>query len=85
MLLVFCWNKPATVADARDELGQAAVKIADGGAQSTIDKIDLSEFAILLVSLSGSIPERSPLRLASDRRTGWRGCRRSSTRASPKP
>ncbi|WP_179380305.1 efflux RND transporter permease subunit [Jannaschia marina] len=62
----FGWDKSATIADVRDKMGQAEAEFPDGAEQYTIDEINFSEFPILIVSLSGSAPERTLLRLASD-------------------
>ncbi|SDZ27514.1 multidrug efflux pump [Jannaschia faecimaris] len=62
----FGWDKSATIADVRDKMGQAEAEFPDGAEQYIIDEINFSEFPILIVSLSGSAPERTLLRLASD-------------------
>ncbi|WP_299817303.1 efflux RND transporter permease subunit [uncultured Jannaschia sp.] len=62
----FGWDKNATIADVRDKMGQAEAEFPDGAEQYTISEINFSEFPILIVSLSGSAPERTLLRLADD-------------------
>ncbi|CTQ31831.1 efflux RND transporter permease subunit [Jannaschia rubra] len=62
----FGWDKSATIADVRDKMGQAEAEFPDGAEQYTINEINFSEFPILIVSLSGSAPERTLLRLAGD-------------------
>ncbi|CTQ51105.1 efflux RND transporter permease subunit [Jannaschia donghaensis] len=62
----FGWDKSATIADVRDKMGQAESEFPDGAEQYTIDEINFSEFPILIVSLAGSAPERTLLRLASN-------------------
>ena len=60
----FGWDKSATIADVRDKMGQAEGDFPDGADQYTIEEINFSEFPILVISLSGSAPERTLLRLA---------------------
>ncbi|WP_339645258.1 efflux RND transporter permease subunit [Jannaschia helgolandensis] len=62
----FGWDKSATIADVRDKMGQAEADFPDGAEQYTINEINFSEFPILIVSLSGSAPERTLLRLANE-------------------
>ena len=50
---VFGWDIPATIADYRDKIDLAEVTFPNGAEQSIIDGIDLSEFSIVLASLSG--------------------------------
>jgi multidrug efflux pump len=62
----FDWNREATLADLRDRVTKAEASFPEGAEQWTITEINFSEFPILVVSLSGSLPERSLLRLAKD-------------------
>ncbi|CUH28958.1 Toluene efflux pump membrane transporter TtgE [Jannaschia seosinensis] len=62
----FGWNKSATIADVRDKMSQAEAEFPAGAEQYLIEEINFSEFPILIVSLSGTAPERTLLRLASD-------------------
>jgi len=62
----FGWDKQATLADVRDKLNQAEAEFPSAAETATITEINLSEFPILVVSLSGAVPERTLVRLAKD-------------------
>ncbi|PIB24366.1 acriflavine resistance protein B [Amylibacter kogurei] len=62
----FGWDKSAVIADVRDKVNQAEADFPDGADQYTINEINFSEFPIVVVSLSGDIPERTMLRVATD-------------------
>ncbi len=65
----FGWDKSAILADVRDRVTKAEASFPDGAEQYTISEINFSEFPILVVSLSGAVPERSLLRVAKDLQT----------------
>ena len=69
----FGWDKSATIADVRDKMNQAEAEFPEGGEQYEISEINFSEFPILVVSLSGPVPERTLLRLAQDLQTELEG------------
>ena len=60
------WDKQALVTDVRDEVDQAKADFPDAAEEPTINEVNLSEFPVLVVSLSGAVPERTLLRLAKD-------------------
>ncbi|MEM9431629.1 MAG: efflux RND transporter permease subunit [Pseudomonadota bacterium] len=60
----FGWDKSATLADVRDKANQAEAEFPSGAEQYSITEINFSEFPILVVSLSGEVPERTLLRQA---------------------
>ncbi len=62
----FGWDRTATLADVRDRVSKAQAKFPEGADQYTISEINFSEFPILVVSLSGSVPERTLLRVAKE-------------------
>ncbi|WP_424933604.1 efflux RND transporter permease subunit [Amaricoccus macauensis] len=62
----FGWDKNATLADVRDRVDRAQAEFPDGAEQYSVNEINFSEFPILVVSLSGSVPERTLLRLAKE-------------------
>lgn len=62
----FGWDKNATIAEVRDKVSQAEAEFPDGAEQITINEINFSEFPILVVALSGQIPERTLLRVAKN-------------------
>ncbi|MEM7236581.1 MAG: efflux RND transporter permease subunit, partial [Pseudomonadota bacterium] len=62
----FDWDKQATLANVRDKLDQAEAEFPDDAEQATITEINLSQFPVLTISLSGEAPERMMTRLAKD-------------------
>ena len=52
----FEWDKQATLADVRDRVAQAKVDFPEDALEPTINEINLSEFPVLVVSLSGAVP-----------------------------
>ena len=62
----FGWDKQATLSEVRDKLDQAEAEFPATAEQSTITEVNLSEFPVVVVSLSGEVPERTLLRLAKD-------------------
>jgi len=62
----FGWDKQATLADVRDKVDQAKADFPDDADAPTISEINLSQFPILIVSLSGEVPERTLLKLSKD-------------------
>ncbi|MEE2945611.1 MAG: efflux RND transporter permease subunit [Pseudomonadota bacterium] len=62
----FGWDKSATIADVRDAMNTAQASFPTGAEQYTITEINFSEFPIVIVNLSGDVPERTMSRLAQD-------------------
>ncbi len=62
----FGWDKTKILADVRDKMNQAEAEFPAGADQYTINEINFSEFPILIVALSGELPERTLLRVAKD-------------------
>ena len=62
----FGWDKAQTLADVRDAMSKAESQFPSGFDQYTIDEFNFSEFPIIIVSLSGPVPERMLLNLAQD-------------------
>ena len=62
----FGWNKSATIADVRDKANQAQAEFPDGADQYSINEINFSRFPILVVSMSGQLPERTMTRVAKN-------------------
>ena len=60
----FGWDKGATLAEVRDAMSKAEARFPDGFDQYSISEFNFSEFPILIVSLSGPVPERTLLRTA---------------------
>ncbi|MCH8951879.1 MAG: efflux RND transporter permease subunit, partial [Proteobacteria bacterium] len=62
----FGWDKQATLAEVRDKLDQAQAEFPAAAEAATITEVNLSQFPILVVSLSGEVPERTLLRLSKE-------------------
>jgi multidrug efflux pump len=62
----FGWDKQATLAEVRDKVDQAQAEFPGDAEEPTISEINLSQFPILVVSLSGEVPERTLLKLSKD-------------------
>ena len=65
----FGWDKAATIAEVRDRVNKAESEWPDGAEQYSIDEINFSEFPIVVLSLSGQLPERTLLKVAKDLQT----------------
>ncbi|SLN15321.1 Toluene efflux pump membrane transporter TtgE [Roseovarius albus] len=62
----FGWDKTKILADVRDAMNAAEAEFPDGAEKYTINEINFSEFPIIIVNLSGAVPERTMARLAKD-------------------
>ena len=62
----FGWDKTQILADVRDKMGQAEGEFPAGFEQYSLEEVNFSEFPILIVSLSGNLPERTLLRVTKD-------------------
>lgn len=62
------WDKQKILTDVRDEVDQAKAEFPDAAKEPTINEVNLSEFPVLVVSLSGEVPERTLVKLAKDLR-----------------
>jgi len=60
----FGWDKSATIADVRDAMNSAQAEFPSGAEQYVITEINFSEFPIVIVNLSGDVPERTMARVA---------------------
>jgi len=62
----FGWDKSATIADVRDAMNTAQAKFPDGAEQYSISEVNFSEFPIVIINLTGAVPERTMSRIAKD-------------------
>ena len=62
----FGWDKTAVMADVRDAMQKAEAEFPEGAETYTINEFNFSEFPIIIVSLSGPVPERTMNRIAKD-------------------
>lgn len=60
------WDRESTLADVRDKMSTAVSSLPEDAGQYTINEVNFSEFPVLVISLSGNIPERTMLRVAKD-------------------
>ncbi len=60
----FGWDKTAITADVRDAMNSAQSEFPDGAEQYTLTEINFSEFPIVIVNLTGAVPERTMARIA---------------------
>ncbi len=62
----FGWDKTKVMADVRDAMNKAESKFPSGAETYTINEINFSEFPIIIVNLTGSVPERTMAKVAKD-------------------
>ena len=60
----FGWNKSQTIADVRDAMSRAETAFPEGAEDYQVDEINFSEFPIVIVNLTGPVPERTLARVA---------------------
>ncbi len=69
----FGWNRAETLANVRAKLKDAEANMPDGIASTTINEINFSEFPIIILALSGAVPERTLLRVAKELQSALEG------------
>jgi multidrug efflux pump len=62
----FGWDKQATIAEVRDRMSRAEARFPAGFESYSVNEFNFSQFPIIVVSMSGAVPERTLLRLARD-------------------
>jgi multidrug efflux pump len=62
----FGWDKTAIMADVRDAMNSAQAEFPEGAEQYSLYEINFSEFPIVIVNLTGAVPERTMARIAKD-------------------
>ncbi len=62
----FGWDKGKVMADVRDAMNNAEADFPDGAEQYSINEFNFSEFPIIIVNLSGPVPERTMNRIAKE-------------------
>ncbi len=65
----FNWNKTDTMADIRDAMNSAEGSFPSGASQYSINEINFSEFPIIIINLTGDVPERTLIRVAEELQT----------------
>ena len=62
----FGWDKTKIMADVRDAMSTAEAEFPDGAEKYSINEINFSEFPIIIVNLTGAVPERTMARIAKN-------------------
>ncbi len=62
----FGWDKTKILADIRSAMNNAEAQFPAGADQYSINEINFSEFPIIIVNLTGQVPERTLIRIAKD-------------------
>ena len=62
----FGWNKGQIIADVRDKMSTVEAEFPAGADKYSISEFNFSEFPIIIVNLTGDLPERTLLRVAKD-------------------
>ena len=62
----FGWDKTKTMADVRDAMSKAESRFPEGFDKYSVNEINFSEFPIIIVNLTGQVPERTMARVAKD-------------------
>ncbi len=62
----FGWDRTKVVADVRDAMNRAESSFPAGADNYSVNEINFSEFPIVVVNLTGNVPERSLVHLAQD-------------------
>ncbi len=62
----FGWNKTETMADIRDAMTRVESKFPTGADNYSVNEINFSEFPIIIVNLTGNVPERTLIQVAQD-------------------
>ena len=60
----FGWDKAKTMADVRDAMNAAEAFFPEGAEKYSINELNFSEFPIIIVNLTGDVPERTMTRVA---------------------
>lgn len=60
----FGWDKAKTMADVRDAMNSAEALFPEGAEKYSINELNFSEFPIIIVNLTGDVPERTMTRVA---------------------
>ncbi|WP_456388948.1 efflux RND transporter permease subunit [Profundibacter sp.] len=62
----FGWNKSQIIADVRDKMSTVEAEFPSGADKYVISEFNFSEFPIIIVNLTGDLPERTLLRVAKE-------------------
>ncbi|MEE9388729.1 MAG: efflux RND transporter permease subunit [Paracoccaceae bacterium] len=62
----FGWDKAAITADLRDRMNKVEAQFPTGADKYSVSEVNFSEFPIIIVNLTGDVPERTLLRVAKE-------------------
>ncbi|MEL7280786.1 MAG: efflux RND transporter permease subunit, partial [Pseudomonadota bacterium] len=62
----FGWDKTQIMADVRDAMTKAEAEFPEGAEPYSLEELNFSTFPMIIVTLSGDVPERTMARLARD-------------------
>ena len=62
----FGWDKAKTMADVRDAMNSAEAFFPEGAEKYSINELNFSEFPIIIVNLTGDVPERTMTQVAKN-------------------
>jgi len=60
------WDRSSVLADVRAKMSTVESQLPEDADQYSINEINFAEFPVLVISLSGTVPERTMLRVAKD-------------------
>lgn len=60
----FGWDKTKVIADVRDRMNNVEAQFPSGADKYSINEINFSEFPVVIVNLTGAVPERELIRVA---------------------
>ncbi len=62
----FGWDKAKTLADVRDKVNRAEAEFPEGAGRASINEISFSNLPVLVVAISGELPERTLIKAATE-------------------
>jgi multidrug efflux pump len=62
----FGWDKTKILADTRDKMNTVEADFPEGADKYTVNEVNFSAFPIVIVNLTGEVPERTLVRVAKD-------------------
>ncbi len=62
----FGWDKTKIIADVRDRMSTVEAQFPRGADKYSVNEVNFSEFPIVIVNLTGAVPERTLLRVAKN-------------------
>jgi len=66
LLFDYGWDKTRVMADVRDAMNTAEAQFPKGADKYSINEINFSEFPVIVVNLTGQVPERTLIRVAKE-------------------